>query len=72
MLHRRDELSVVRNIDIRDCAFAGFSGGSSRAVFMQGLDDVTVADCRFATAVLANSFSNTNRISLINNKGGGF
>jgi polygalacturonase len=69
---------AVRNVDIRDCAFAGFSGGSSRAVFMQGLDstnritDVTIANCRFATAVLANSFSNTNRISFINNKGGGF
>jgi polygalacturonase len=69
---------VVRNLDIRDCAFAGFSGGSSRAVFIQGLDtanritDVTIANCRFATAALANSFSNTNRISFINNKGGGF
>ena len=69
---------VVRNIDIRDCAFAGFSGTSSRAVFIQGLDsthqvtDVTIANCRFATATLANSFSNTNRMSLVNNQGGGF
>jgi len=69
---------IVRNIDIRDCAFASFSGSSSRPVYMRGYDsanritDVTIANCRFATAALANSFSNTNRISFINNKGGGF
>jgi len=65
---------VIRNIDIRDCAFSN----AVQAVFLQGLSstnqitDVTVANCRFLKTASANSFSNTNRISFINNKGGGF
>jgi polygalacturonase len=65
---------VIRNIDIRDCAFANVA----QAVYLQGLNsanritDVTVANCRFLNTSQANSFSNTNRISFINNKGGGF
>jgi len=65
---------VVRNIDVRDCAFANVA----QAVYLQGLSsanqvtDVTIANCRFLNTSTANSFSNTNRISFINNKGGGF
>jgi polygalacturonase len=64
---------VVRNIDVRDCAFANVA----QAVFLQGLSstqqvtDVTVANCRFPNTSTANSFSYTNRISFINNVGGG-
>jgi polygalacturonase len=65
---------VVRNIDVRDCAFANVA----QAVYLQGLSsanqvtDVTIANCRFLNTSTANSFSYTNRISFINNKGGGF
>jgi polygalacturonase len=67
-------IPVIRNIDIRDCAFSN----AVQAVFLQGLSstnritDVTVANCRFLKTSSANSCSNTNRISFINNKGGGF
>ena len=60
---------VVRNLDIRDCAFA--AGG----VFVQGLDsahritDLTIANCRFSTG--GSSFFNTNNLTLLNNKGAG-
>jgi polygalacturonase len=65
---------VVRNIDVRDCAFANVA----QAISLQGLSsanqitDVTVANCRFLNTSQANFFSDTNRISFINNKGGGF
>ncbi len=65
---------VVRNIDVRDCAFANVA----QAVYLQGLSstqqitDVTVSNCRFLNTSSANFFSDTNRISFINNKGGGF
>ena len=65
---------VVRNIDVRDCAFANVA----QAIYLQGLSsanpitDVTVSNCRFLNTSTANSFSYTNRISFINNKGGGF
>ena len=65
---------VIRNIDIRDCAFAI----ATQAVYLQGLSsanritDVTIANCRFLNTSTTNAFSNTDRISLINNKGGGF
>jgi len=71
-------IPVIANIDIRDCAFAKFSGLGSQAISIGGFSaahpvtDVTIANCRFATASSANSFSNTNRFYLINNKGGGF
>jgi polygalacturonase len=64
---------VVRNIDIRDCAFANVA----QAIFLQGqssanqITDVTVSNCRFLNTSTANSFSFTNRIAFINNKGGG-
>jgi polygalacturonase len=67
---------VVRNIDIRDCAFAAFSPGA-QAVYIEGLDsthritDVTIANCRFANATGGNFFINTNHINRINNRGGG-
>ncbi len=65
---------IVRNIDVRDCAFANVA----QAIYMLGLSsanqitDVTVSNCRFLNTSTANSFSYTNRISFINNKGGGF
>ena len=65
---------IIRNIDVRDCAFANVA----QAIYMQGqasanpISDVTVANCRFLNTSSANSFSDTNRISFINNKGGGF
>jgi len=66
---------TVGNIDIRDCVFAGIS---SQNISISGYDathlitDVTIANCRFSSSPLtANSFSYTNRINLINNKGGG-
>jgi polygalacturonase len=66
-------IPVVRNIDMRDCAFASLS---VQALSLQGLSaasqvtDVTLSNCRFPNSG-ANFFSNTNRINLINNKGGG-
>jgi polygalacturonase len=65
---------IVRNIDVRDCAFANVA----QAVYLQGLSstqqvtDVTISNCRFLNTSTANSFTYTNRISFINNKGGGF
>ena len=65
---------VIHNIDVRDCAFANVA----QAVNLTGLSsanpitDLTVANCRFLNTSQANSFSFTNRISFINNKGGGF
>jgi polygalacturonase len=65
---------VVCNIDIRDCAFSN----AVQAVYLRGyntanpITDVTVANCRFLKTSSANSYSNTNRISFLNNKGGGF
>ena len=44
----------------------------SRAEFRKPITDVNVANCRFLNTSSANSFSFTNRISFINNKGGGF
>ncbi|MGA2787197.1 MAG: glycoside hydrolase family 28 protein [Verrucomicrobiota bacterium] len=65
---------VIHNIDVRDCAFANVK----QAMSLTGLSsanqitDVTVANCRFLNTSTANSFTYTNRISFINNKGGGF
>jgi len=67
-------IPVIRNIDVRDCAFSN----AVQAVYLQGYDsahpitDVSVANCRFLKTSSANSFTYTNRISFINNKGGGF
>jgi polygalacturonase len=64
---------VIRNIDIRDCVFAGLT---SRNLDLEGnstnypITDVTIANCRFPN--VASTWSNTNRITLLNNKGGGF
>ena len=69
---------VLRNVDIRDCAFEKFTtpagfGGISQAISVSGLSatypitDVTIANCRFATnASTPNAYSFTNRIHLIN------
>lgn len=59
---------VVRNIDVRDCAFASLS---SQALYIRGLNssnqitDVTIANCRFSNS--SKSVSNTTRVNLINN-----
>jgi hypothetical protein len=64
---------MVANVDVRDCAFASLS---VQALFLRGLNaanpvtDVTLANCRFPNSG-ANFYSNTNRINLINNQGGG-
>ncbi len=65
---------LIRNIDIRDCVF----NNVSQAVSLSGqsganpVSDVTIANCRFSNTTTANSYSSTNRITFLNNKGGGF
>ena len=62
---------IVRNIDIRDCAF----GSTGTAVSLQGWDaahpisDVNIVNCRFGSG--GSGFSSTTNINLINNRGGG-
>jgi polygalacturonase len=64
---------VISNIDIRDCIFTGVTGSP---LSLSGYDAshpityVTVANCQFSTG--GASFSYTNNIILLNNKGGGF
>jgi polygalacturonase len=74
-------IPVIANIDIRDCAFEKFTPpalGQSQAITVTGfsptdpITDVTIANCRFATATAANSFTYTNRFHLTDNKGAGF
>ena len=65
-------IPLLRNIDIRDCAFAGLS---TAGIFLQGINgsnqitDINIVNCRFGNPT--NSFSNTNRINLVNNRDGG-
>jgi hypothetical protein len=65
---------VIKNIDIRDCAFVSLS---SRPIYMRGINstfrvtDVNIVNCRFPDSAAANFFQNTNNINRINNRGGG-
>jgi polygalacturonase len=67
-------IPAIHNIDVRDCAFAS----APQAIYMLGqastnpITDVTISNCRFLNTSSGNSFTYTNRISFINNKGGGF
>ena len=69
---------VMSNIDIRDCAFASFTGAGNQAIFMSGsnstnrLTDVNIVNCRFANASTANVFANVARTNWLNNRGAGF
>lgn len=65
--------AVIRNVDVRDCVFSGLI---TQSVNVAGHDatnqitDITMANCGFSKAVSAWIF--TNRVTLLNNKGGGF
>jgi polygalacturonase len=62
---------VVRNIDIRDCVFAGLT---TQPIFIQGWDathqitDATITNCKFSPAGTS-TITNATRINLINNRG---
>jgi polygalacturonase len=64
---------VISNIDIRDCIFTGVTGSPlslSGYSASYPVTYVTIANCQFSTS--GASFTYTNNITLLNNKGGGF
>jgi polygalacturonase len=64
-------IPVIRNIDVRDCAFANISQNN---ISLTGLDpvhtisNVNVVNCRFSAPAAGNSFYDTSSINLQNNQ----
>jgi polygalacturonase len=66
---------VIANIDVRDCVFAGLTGKAFSLVGLSSsapVTGVTVANCLFAGSLSASTFTYTNNITILNDKGSGF